>query len=130
VAQFLVRDLPGREDAQRVGRLSDWQSGFLFADGRPKPLAAVLPAPLHVERDGDEMLRLWGRIRPGEGRRRVRIEAIGAGGARRVAFEGRTDERGVIERTLRATPGTRLRIARQARGRWVAGPAVGAVDGR
>lgn len=128
VAQFLVRDLPGRAGAQREGRLSDWQSGLTFIDGRPKPLAAAMPAPLHAERGPRGSVRVWGRVRPGEGRRRVRIETAAPGRAPRVAFEGRTDERGIVARSIPAAPRTRLRIARRAGGRWLRGPFVDVVD--
>ena len=127
VAQFLVRDLPGRAGAQREGGLSDWQSGFVFLDGRPKPLAAALPAPLHAERAPGGAVRLWGRVRPGRGRRPVRIEAIVPGRRARVAFRGETDERGILEHTLRARSGTLFRIARRVDGRWVPGPPVDAI---
>ena len=127
VAQFLVRDLPGGAGAQRVGRLSDWQSGFLFLDGRPKPLADALAMPLHAERGAGEAVRLWGRVRPGSGRRPVRIALVEPGGRRRIAFEGETDEQGVVERTLPAGPGSRFRIARRSGGRWMYGPPVAAI---
>ncbi|MDQ4048192.1 MAG: hypothetical protein M3131_02260, partial [Actinomycetota bacterium] len=128
VAQFLVRDLPGRAGAQREGRLSDWQSGFLFLDGRPKPLAVALAMPLHAERGAGRAVHLWGRVRPGEGRQPVRVDAIAPGGRARAAFEGETDERGVLERTVRAGPRTLFRIARQVNGQWVTGPPVDAID--
>jgi len=124
VAQFLVRDLPGRAGAQREGRLSDWQSGLLFGDGRPKPLASVLPAPLHARPGPRGRVRVWGRVRPGEGRRRVRVETMEPGGRTRVAFEGRTDRRGVLERTVPGGPTTLLRISRRSGDRWVRGPLV------
>ena len=127
-AQFLVRDLPGSVGGQRVGALSDWQSGLVFGDGRPKPMAAVLPAPLHVERVDGSFVRLWGRIRPGEGRRRVRIEsAAPRGGAWRPVLDGRTDGRGVVEQELEARPGAIFRIGRRESGRWVYGPPVDAL---
>lgn len=128
VAQFLVRDLPPSPAGQRVGSLPDWQSGLLFADGRIKPLAIVLPAPLHAESAGEGYVRLWGRVRPGEGRRPVRIEAAARGGARRVVFQGRTDRQGVVERELPAPRGTLFRISRRERGRWIPGPPVDVID--
>ena len=128
VAQFLVRDLPGRAGAQREGRLSDWQSGFVFLNGRPKPLAAALPAPLHAEHAGGGRVRLWGRVRPGGGRRPVRIDAIRPGRRPRVVFEDETDQRGIVERTVRARAGTLFRIARRVDDRWVPGPPVDAID--
>jgi len=88
-AQFIVRDLPGTEaGGQPVGARPDWQSGLLFADRRPKPLAFVLPAPLHAERVDSQFVRLWGRVRPGEGPRRVRIEASRDGRSWRALVDG------------------------------------------
>lgn len=132
VAQFLVRDLPGAggAGARHEGQLSDWQSGLLFRDGRPKPLAAVLPAPLHAELAGDGRVRLWGRVRTGDGRRPVRIEGIEPGRRPRVIFEGETDDRGIVRHTLRAEPRTLFRIARRVGERWVPGPPVDVLAAR
>ena len=124
VAQFLVRDLPAGPGAQREGRLSDWQSGVLFLDGRPKPLAAALPAPLHADPGPPGRIRIWARVRPGAGRPRVRIETVQSGGAPRVAFEGLTDERGVLELSIPGAPETLVRIARRAGDGWLRGRLV------
>lgn len=124
-SQFLVRDIPATPEGQR--RLPDWQSGLLFADGRPKPLASVLPAPLHAERVDASFVRLWGRIRPGNGQRRVRIESANAPGAWRRVLDGRTDAEGVVEWELQARRGAVFRIGRRESGRWVYGPAVDAL---
>ena len=129
-AQFLVRDLPGHDGGQREGHLSDWQSGFSFRDGRLKPLAAALPAPLHAEREEDGDVRVWGRIRAGDGPRPVRIEAVEPGRRARTAFEGETDGRGIVERSFESPPGTRYRISRRVGGRWRRGPAVPVVEDR
>jgi hypothetical protein len=127
-AQFMVRDLPGTgPGGAHVGAVPDWQSGILFADGRPKPFAAVLPAPLHAERVDSQFVRLWGRVRRGSGRRRVRIEASRDGRAWRALVDGRTDRRGVVEAEEPARPGTVFRIGRRERGRWVYGPSVDAL---
>ena len=60
---------------------SDWQSGLLFTDRRPKPLACVLPAPLHVERVDPQFVRLWGRVRPGRGQAPGADRGVASGGA-------------------------------------------------
>ena len=124
VAQFLVRDLPPRPGAQREGRLSDWQSGFLFLDGRPKPLAAALPAPLHAQVGRGGRLSVWGRVRPGTGRRPIRIDSLEPGGRWRVVFEGETDDRGIVERTLPGGAQSRLRSARRVGEEWRVGLVV------
>jgi hypothetical protein len=127
-AQFLVRDLPGTSGEKSVGALPNWQSGIKFGNGHPKPLAAVLPAPLHVERVDASFVRLWGRVRPGTGRRRIRVEKRAAAPAPwRAVLDGRTDSRGVVERELAAPRGTVFRIGRRQAGRWVYGPRVEAL---
>ena len=127
-AQFIVRDLPATAaGGQQVGSLSDWQSGLLFADRRPKPLAFVLPAPLHAEQVDPQFVRLWGRVRPGRGRRPVRIEAAPPGAPWRTLFQGRTDSRGIVEAERPAPAGTSFRIGRRVNGRWVFGPPVDAL---
>ena len=122
-AQFMVRDLPGTTGGPPAGDIPDWQSGLLFADGTPKPLATVLPAPLHVERVDSQFVRLWGRVRAGTGRRRVRVEAR-RDGPWRLVIDGRTDRRGIVEAEQPARRGTVFRIGRRERGVWVYGPIV------
>ncbi len=62
-AQFLLRDLPYTGPANPVRRpQGHWESGLLFADGRPKPMAESFKAGLHAERLGREV-ELWGRVR-------------------------------------------------------------------
>jgi hypothetical protein len=126
-AQFLVRDLPGDSGGQRVGALSDWQSGLLFASGARKPLASVLPAPLHAE-TGGRGVRVWGRVRGGSGPRPVRLEARRPGGRWRVVFEGETDAEGVLATELALPSSSLLRIARRRDDRWVTGPAVAVIS--
>ena len=127
-AQFIVRDLPGTgAGGQRVGALPDWQSGLLFTDRTPKPLASVLPAPLHAEQVDPQFVRLWGRVRPGAGRRPVRIDAAPPASPWRVLFQGRTDSHGLVEAERPAPAGTAFRIGRRVNGRWVFGPPVKAL---
>lgn len=71
-AQFLLRDIPD-------GRARPYtRSGLLYADGRPKPAAQAFKLPLYVttglSADGQTALVLHGGVRPGSGRRTVRIE--------------------------------------------------------
>ena len=94
-AQFLLRDLPYSGPSRPRRRpLGHWESGLLFADGRPKPAADAFRAGLHAERRGGTTV-LWGRVRgiaPGAGavvERRVahgrwRRVAAGVLGGRRV----------------------------------------------
>jgi hypothetical protein len=130
MSQFLLRDLPGSGAGQRVGRLSDWQSGLLFLDGRRKPLAAVLPAPLHAETGPAGQVRVWGRVRSGSGPRPVRLEARRGASTWRTVFEGVTDPNGVLARELRLPAGSVLRIARRVEDEWRPGPPVDVVSPR
>jgi Cellulase (glycosyl hydrolase family 5) len=71
-AQFLLRDIPD-------GRPRPYtRSGLLYADGRPKPAAQAFKIPLYgtyaVGPDGQPALVLYGGVRPGDGRKTVRVE--------------------------------------------------------
>jgi hypothetical protein len=55
VAQYLVRD---------ERRLSSFQSGVRFADGRRKPSWDAYRAPLWIRRAGATRVAAWGRVRP------------------------------------------------------------------
>jgi hypothetical protein len=111
VSQFLVRDLPPVADAPtEAARWRSWQTGLRFADGRPKPAHAAFALPLVVRPAGEGRVRLWGRVRPGTGRRAARIAVRGPGGAWSTAAEVRTDARGVLEAEVPAPPGAAFRL--------------------
>jgi len=68
--QFIWRDVKPR--ARYRGRpnlyWATWQSGLLFADGRPKPAFFAYLMPFDVMRgsptpDGGRLLRMWGQLR-------------------------------------------------------------------
>jgi hypothetical protein len=88
-AQFLLRDI-----GKPRGR--DYQTGLLYADGRPKPAARAFKLPLFaslaVAGDGSPALVLYGGVRPGAGARPVRVErrAPGTGVWVPVATVGET----------------------------------------
>jgi hypothetical protein len=95
-AQFLLRDLP--DD-------SLYQTGLLLPSGRPKPSFAGFKVPFWI--DG---LEATGRVRPGQGRRRVRLELhLLTGGWRPVGKPFRTDRDGFVRRRLTAPGLYRLR---------------------
>jgi hypothetical protein len=80
-AQFLLRDIDAAESGfpKRSRRhWRDWQTGLLYADGRPKPAAQAFKIPLHAQyaigADGRPALLLYGGARPGDGRKVVRLE--------------------------------------------------------
>ena len=65
--QFVLRDV--KPQAQFRGRRSQlsqywatWQSGLLFADGRPKPAFQAYIMPFDVRRSG-ATLRMWGQLK-------------------------------------------------------------------
>jgi hypothetical protein len=70
-AQFLLRDIDSPD-----GR--DYQTGILYADGRPKPAAMAFKLPLFASPatapDGSTGLVLFGGVRPGAAARVVRVE--------------------------------------------------------
>jgi hypothetical protein len=67
-AQFLLRDLPAP---------SDFQTGLEFPDGSRKPALSAFAFPLAARRAGPGRVAFWGRARPGDGERRVRITVAG-----------------------------------------------------
>jgi hypothetical protein len=80
-AQFLLRDIDADESGfpRRSRRhWRDWQTGLLFADGRPKPAAQAFKIPLHAQyalgADGQAALLVFGGVRPGDGRKVVRLD--------------------------------------------------------
>ena len=98
VAQFLVRDLPpspGKTPAERWG---DYQSGLLFADGRPKPALYAFGLPLTVHRAGPGRVTLWGLDRRGPGH--VTVQAGG-----RTVADLHTRADGTFTTTVAADPG-------------------------
>ncbi len=100
VSQFLVRDLPERPGDDLRTRWRDYQSGLFFADGRPKPARAAFALPLSARAVGANRVAFWGLVRPGSGRRPVRILA-----GDRVVATLRTGDDGVFAETVTTDPG-------------------------
>ena len=123
-AQFLLRDLPSRGSVRsRKRALGQWESGLLFADGRPKPAAQTFQAGLYVERVNGRRLRMWGRVRGlAAGRARAWVEVRHRGGrwrrmltrdasTGRAGVPFRVKERRVVHRMGRAAGlGARYRL--------------------
>ncbi|HET9939390.1 MAG TPA: hypothetical protein VFQ28_11390 [Gaiella sp.] len=98
--QYLVRDEP---------RTAAWQSGLETTTGRVKPSLAAFTLPLvQVSRNG-AATRLWGQVRPGTGARPYVLQRR-VGTTWRSLGGGTTTGRGHFTRTVRAEPGTRLRL--------------------
>jgi hypothetical protein len=123
-AQFLLRDLnpvPGRSLKRRW---STFQSGLEFVDGRPKPARDGFRTPLVVRPAGPGRLTLWAHIRPGSGRRELRVSVQAPDGAWRPLVTAMTDPDGYFTQTL-PTPGERLFRVEVRRGEgWEPGPPV------
>ncbi|MGI8631446.1 MAG: hypothetical protein ACR2NA_02720 [Solirubrobacterales bacterium] len=119
-AQFLVRDIDPGPLSEGATRLPDFQTGLTSADGRPKPALAMFTAPVFAERRPGGGASVWGRIRPGEGRRPFRLQAA-QGNRWSTVADGRTDTQGVIEIDLEAPAPARVRLVRREGDRWIPG---------
>ena len=109
-AQFLLRDLPYTGPARPLRRpLGHWESGLLFADGRPKPAADAFRAGLHANRRG-RRTELWGRVRGIAPGAQAVIERRGARGRWRRVASGHVGGREVLARTVASAPGARYRM--------------------
>jgi hypothetical protein len=74
-SQYLMYDDPPRpEGTDERAIWSGFQTGLRFTDGRRKPAWAAFRLPIVVHTRGRGVL-VWGRVRPGEGKRRVTIES-------------------------------------------------------
>jgi len=74
-SQYLMYDDPARPGPPAV-KWSGFQTGLRFASGRAKPSFNAYRFPIVVKRRG-RGVRIWGRVRPGSGRRYVRIQRRG-----------------------------------------------------
>jgi hypothetical protein len=110
-AQFLLRDLPYLGPANPVRRpQGHWESGLLFADGRPKPMAESFRVGLHAERLG-RRTELWGRVRGiGPGAVATVERQVGRRGAWRAVVSGPIGGRQVLVRRVRTVGRARYRM--------------------
>jgi hypothetical protein len=74
-SQYLMYDDPARSGSLAV-KWSGFQTGLRFASGGAKPSFNAYRFPIVVKRHGPGV-RIWGRVRPGSGRRYVRIQRRG-----------------------------------------------------
>ena len=102
-AQFLLRDLPANPliAATSPRRWHDYQSGLIEFGGALKPAFEAFKLPLwaNATRRGDA--HLFGQIRPGHGRRRVRIERRAPDARWVPASTAVTDRRGYFTTVVR-----------------------------
>jgi hypothetical protein len=98
---FLVRD---------EGPVSRWQSGLLTARNTPKLSLRAFRMPLvQLSRQGSRVT-LWGQIRPGNGRQRVRVRYEAGRGWRWSTQTYVTDSRGFVTVKMRLPRGARAQL--------------------
>ena len=73
-SQYLMYDDPPREGVTEQEVWSGFQTGLRFTDGRRKPSWSAYRLPIVVHTRGATRVLVWGRVRPGEGKRTVRLE--------------------------------------------------------
>jgi hypothetical protein len=99
-SQYLMYDDPLRPEGTDLRAVwSGFQTGLRFTDGRRKPAWAAFRLPIVVHTRGPGRVLVWGRVRPGEGKRTVRVELRRRGTwapARRLE----TDDAGYFETRL------------------------------
>jgi hypothetical protein len=95
-AQYLLYDDPPREGATEEEIWSGFQTGLRFREGQAKPSLNGYRLPIVVRRRGGEVT-IWGRVRPGSGRRYVRIERRRGEGFVPVGAPVTTNESGFFE---------------------------------
>jgi hypothetical protein len=94
-SQYLMYDDPPREGADERAIWSGFQTGLRFTDGRRKPAWVAFRLPIVVHRAGPGV-RIWGRVRPGNGIRTVDIELM-RGGRWRAASSVDTNDAGYFQ---------------------------------
>jgi hypothetical protein len=107
-SQYLMYDDPPREGASEQEAWSGFQTGLRFTDGRRKPAWEAFRLPIVVHTRGRGRVLVWGRVRPGEGKRTVLLEARRGGSWRQVG-EVETDDAGYFEKRLRRASRFRYR---------------------
>ena len=98
-SQYLLNDDPPREGLNERAIWSGFQTGLRFTDGRRKPAWAAFRLPIVVHTRGRGRVLVWGRVRPGEGNRTVRLE-LRRRGTWTVARSLQTDDAGYFETRL------------------------------
>ena len=106
ISQYLMRDDRPRRGSNRYG---GFESGLRFADGRKKLSYRGFRLPL-VARHAGRRVRLWGHVRPHDGRERVVIEYRRRGGGWRRLKARTTGGRGYFATSTRYARGRSYRI--------------------
>ena len=91
--------------------VSRFQSGLVFANGRPKPSLQAFKLPFaQMARVGPRAV-LWGQLRGGRpGRKSYRLEVLHRNAWQAVGHDRLTNDEGVFMRTLRLKHGSLLRV--------------------
>jgi hypothetical protein len=98
---YLYRDEPD---------LARWQSGLETVEGRAKPALNATMLPLaQISRKGART-KVWGQVRPGDGRQRYELQMRVNEEWRPVGGERRTSARGYLTLTIGAPRGSHLRL--------------------
>jgi hypothetical protein len=101
-------DEPVRYRGPRSLAYAGWQSGLLYADGRPKPALKGIATPLVIDRRaGSGKASVWGQVRA-DGVSSVTIQRRVAGGFSSVATVP-TDAQGFWTTTMSVVPGDAIR---------------------
>jgi hypothetical protein len=90
--------------------LSRFQTGLVFADGRPKPALQAFRLPFaEMQRHGSQTV-VWGQIRDGLGRKPYRLEVLKKNVWKPIGHNELTDDHGIFIRTIRVRRGALLRV--------------------
>ncbi|MEX0993695.1 MAG: cellulase family glycosylhydrolase [Solirubrobacterales bacterium] len=92
-SQYLLYDDPPLTSGPVFNRYRGFQTGLRFTDARQKPAYDAYRFPIVVHRRGSGVL-IWGRVRPGTGIRRVRLQRKGGSGFTKEATSIATDASG------------------------------------
>ncbi len=126
LSQYLLRDAPPNRSKPQSSPVywETFQTGLLYADGRPKPSLGAYRLPLWlraptVPRGG--VLPVWGMVRPATGGRRVTVSVelkrTGETRFRTVRKLTFATPRGAFALTLRPSRSGAVRFAWRSRGR-------------
>jgi hypothetical protein len=108
-SQYLLYDDPQRSGPRDVA-WAGFQTGLRFGQGAPKPAwnAYRLPIVVHAGRRG---VSIWGRVRPGKGRRSAQLQVLLQGGWQNAGKPLRTDRSGFFTARRKAVAPYRFRAS-------------------
>jgi cellulase (glycosyl hydrolase family 5) len=107
-SQYLLYDDPERPGPRDVA-WAGFQTGLRFGQGAPKPAWSAYRLPIVVESRG-RGVRVWGRVRPGSGRRSAQLQVLRSGSWRDSGRAVRTDADGFFTVTRQAVAPYRFAV--------------------